>query len=269
MPASLLRLSPLLLVAALAACDDAPRFTQAEPGEALSAGKATVQRSDRNAFSCPRPISRQSGAWTSVSATVSFATLGDRPSTTTARDGLGPLFNTNACQNCHVRDGRGHPPEPNASNAVSMLVRLSIPDQAQYAKEIERLGVVPEPVYGTQLQDMAVPGVAPEGKVRVDYTSETVTFEDGHVVELRRPALQITQLGYGPMHPDTRFSARVAPPMIGLGLLEAIPEAAILANADPDDRNGDGIRGRPNRSGTRRRTRPCSAASAGKPGSPT
>ena len=114
-----------------------------------------------------------------------------------------------------------------------MLVRLSIPDQAQYAKEIERLGVVPEPVYGTQLQDMAVPGVAPEGKVRVDYTSETVTFEDGHVVELRRPALQITQLGYGPMHPDTRFSARVAPPMIGLGLLEAIPEAAILANADP------------------------------------
>lgn len=48
------------------------------------------------------------------------------------------------------------------------------------------------------------------------------------------------------MHPQTMFSARVAPPMIGLGLLEAIPEEAILANADPDDRNGDGIRGRAN-----------------------
>jgi len=35
--------------------------------------------------------------------------------------------------------------------------------------------------------------------------------------------------------------------MIGLGLLEAIPEAAILANADPDDRAVDGISGRPNR----------------------
>ena len=245
---SLLRLSPLLLATALAACDDAPRFTQAEPGEALSGGQATVLRSDRNAFSMP-------SANLSPERRLDFA-VGNSffrnpwviaPATTTARDGLGPLFNTNACQNCHVRDGRGHPPELDDNNAVSMLVRLSIPDQPAYAKEIERLGVMPEPVYGTQLQDMAIPGVAPEGKVRVAYTSQVVTFKDGHQVELRQPELRITQLGYGPMHPDTQFSARVAPPMIGLGLLEAIPEAAILANADPDDRNGDGIRGRPNR----------------------
>ncbi|MFO3722116.1 di-heme oxidoredictase family protein [Pseudomonas sp. HLMP] len=247
MSSSLFRLLPLLLATTLAACDDAPRFTQAEPGEALSGGKATVQRSDRNAFSLPSAnLSPERRLDFSVGNSFFRNPWVIAPSTTTARDGLGPLFNTNACQNCHVRDGRGHPPEPDARNAVSMLVRLSIPDQPQYAKEIERLGVVPEPVYGTQLQDMAVPGVAPEGKVRVEYTPETVTFEDGHQVELRRPRLQITQLGYGPMHPDTRFSARVAPPMIGLGLLEAIPEAAILANADPDDGNGDGIRGRPN-----------------------
>ncbi|MBA1198861.1 c-type cytochrome [Pseudomonas plecoglossicida] len=244
---SLLRLSPLLLAAVLVACDDAPRFTQAEPGEALSGGKATVLRSDRQAFSLP-------SANLSPERRLDFA-VGNSffrnpwviaPATTTARDGLGPLFNTNACQNCHVRDGRGHPPELDDSNAVSMLVRLSIPDQPAYAKEIERLGVVPEPVYGTQLQDMAIPGIKPEGKVRVSYSSETVRFADGHTVELRRPQLQITQLGYGPLHPDTRFSARIAPPMIGLGLLEAIPEAAILANADPDDRDGDGIRGRAN-----------------------
>ncbi|MEX5352091.1 di-heme oxidoredictase family protein [Pseudomonas juntendi] len=247
MSASLFRLSPLLLALALAACDDAPRFTQAEPGEALSGGTATVQRSDRNAYSLPSAnLSPERRLDFSVGNSFFRSPWVIAPSTTTARDGLGPLFNTNACQNCHVRDGRGHPPEPDASNAVSMLVRLSIPDQPQYVKEIERLGVVPEPVYGTQLQDMAIPGVAPEGKVRVTYTTETVTFEDGHQVELRRPHLQITQLGYGPMHPDTRFSARVAPPMIGLGLLEAIPEAAILANADPHDRNGDGIRGRAN-----------------------
>jgi CxxC motif-containing protein (DUF1111 family) len=35
--------------------------------------------------------------------------------------------------------------------------------------------------------------------------------------------------------------------MIGLGLLEAIPERTLLALADPDDRDGDGISGRPNR----------------------
>ena len=42
------------------------------------------------------------------------------------------------------------------------------------------------------------------------------------------------------------LSPRVAPQMIGLGLLEAIPAADILAKADPDDADGDGISGRPN-----------------------
>ena len=107
--------------------------------------------------------------------------------------------------------------------------------------------MVPEPVYGGQLQDMSVPGVEPEGKVRIEYDSQSVTLADGTLVELHKPRLLITNLGYGEMHPEVQFSARVAPPMIGLGLLEAIPEAAILANADPDDRDGDGIRGVPNR----------------------
>ncbi|WP_434595876.1 c-type cytochrome [Pseudomonas sp. R4-83] len=248
MPSLPLRLSALLLALGLSACDDAPRFTQAEPGEARSGGAATVRKSDQNAFSLPSanlPPSRRVDF--SVGNSFFRSPWVIAPSTTTARDGLGPLFNTNACQNCHIKDGRGHPPAPNASNAVSMLVRLSIADAPQYAKVIEQLGVVPEPVYGGQLQDMAVPGVAPEGKVRVDYTPVPVRFADGTEVELRKPVLQITQLGYGPMHPDTRFSARVAPPMIGLGLLEAIPEEAILANAAAQAKDNQGINGRPNR----------------------
>ncbi len=108
------------------------------------------------------------------------------PSTTTARDGLGPLFNTNACQNCHIRDGRGHPPSADSDNAVSMLVRLSIPNAPAYAQLIEQQGVVPEPVYGGQLQDMAIPGVVPEGKVRVEYEPVPVRFKDGTEVELRK-----------------------------------------------------------------------------------
>ncbi|WP_131106864.1 di-heme oxidoredictase family protein [Pseudomonas sp. Sample_10] len=248
MPSLPLRLSALFLALGLSACDDAPRFTEAEPGEARSGGSATVRKTDQNAFSLPSanlPPSRR------VDFSVGNSFFRNpwviAPSTTTARDGLGPLFNTNACQGCHIKDGRGHPPEPDASNAVSMLVRLSIPDTPAYAKVIEQLGVVPEPVYGGQFQDMAVPGVAPEGKVRVDYTPVKVQFKDGTEVELRKPSLNITQLNYGPMHPDTRFSARVAPPMIGLGLLEAIPEEAILANAAAQAKAKDGIAGRPNR----------------------
>lgn len=243
-----LRLSLVFLsTLVLTACDDAPRFTQAEPGEALSGGSATVGKSDQNAFSMPSanlsPVRRLDF---SVGNSFFRNPWVIAPSTTTARDGLGPLFNTNACQNCHIKDGRGHPPEPGDSNAVSMLVRLSIPDSAAYAEVIKRNGVVPEPTYGGQLQDMSVPGVAPEGKVRVEYDPLTISFRDGMTVELRQPTLRITQLGYGPMHPYTHASARIAPPMIGLGLLEAIPEAAILANADPDDKNDNGISGRPN-----------------------
>ncbi|AIG02639.1 lipoprotein [Pseudomonas fluorescens] len=248
MPRLLLRLSALLMAVSLSACDDAPppTFTQAEPGEARSGGSTTVRKTDQNAFSLPSanlaPTRRLDF---SVGNSFFRNPWVIAPATTTARDGLGPLFNTNACQNCHIKDGRGHPPLPQASNAVSMLVRLSIPDSPPYAKVIEQLGIVPEPVYGGQLQDMAVPGVVPEGKVRVDYTPVNVTFKDGTVVELRKPSLQITQLGYGPMHPDTRFSARVAPPMIGLGLLEAISDADILQNASKHpDKNG--VLGRPN-----------------------
>ncbi|MGH8426104.1 MAG: di-heme oxidoredictase family protein, partial [Pseudomonas fluorescens] len=248
MSRSPLRLSALLMALSLSACDDAPRFTQAEPGEARSGGSATVRKTDQNSFSLPSanlPPSRR------VDFSVGNSFFRNpwviAPSTTTARDGLGPLFNTNACQNCHIKDGRGHPPTPDAQNAVSMLVRLSIPDTPAYANVIEQLGVVPEPVYGGQFQDMSVPGVVPEGKVRVDYTPVPIRFKDGTEVELRKPTLQITQLGYGPMHPDTRFSARVAPPMIGLGLLEAIPDEAILANAETQAKDKNGIAGRPNR----------------------
>lgn len=247
MPSLPLRLSALLLALGLSACDDAPRFTKAEPGEARSGGAATVRKTDQNAFSLPSanlPPSRRVDF--SVGNSFFRSPWVIAPSTTTARDGLGPLFNTNACQNCHIKDGRGHPPTPDAANAVSMLVRLSIPDTPEYARLIEQVGVVPEPVYGGQFQDMSVPGVAPEGKVRVDYTPVPVRFKDGTEVELRKPVLQITQLGYGPMHPDTRFSARVAPPMIGLGLLEAIPEEAILANAAAQAKEKNGINGRPN-----------------------
>jgi len=249
MPSPLHCLFSLLLVLGLGACDgQSPDFSRPEPGEALSAGSATVRRSDRDAFAQPSanltPAQRLEFAVGNSFFRKPWVTA---PASTTARDGLGPLFNTNACQNCHLRGGRGHPPEARADSAVSLLVRLSLPETPATAPLAERLGVVPEPLYGTQLQSMAVPGAVPEARVRLSYDSHRLRFSDGFEVALRRPRLQLDRLGYGPLHPDTRFSLRIAPPMIGLGLLEAIPEAAILANADPDDADGDGISGRPNR----------------------
>ncbi len=243
------RLFPLLALA-LAACDnvETPTFSQPEPGEALSGGSTTVMKFDQNAYSMPSanlaPMRRLDF---SVGNSFFRNPWVIAPASTTARDGLGPLLNTNACQNCHIKDGRGHPPAPDATSAVSMLVRLSIPAGPEHAEVVRERGIAPEPSYGGQLQDMAIPGVAPEGKVRLRYSTEQVRFADGSEVELRRPEIELNDLAYGDMHPETRMSLRIAPPMIGLGLLEAIPEEALLANADPDDRNGDGISGRPNR----------------------
>ena len=170
------------------------------------------------------------------------------PSSTTARDGLGPLFNTNGCQNCHIRDGRGHAPMDENDNAVSMLIRLSIAPKTPAQQEQQRLhGPIPEPNYGGQLQDFAIPGVEPEGQIKVQWQNQTYTYPDGSETQLRKPTFDIVKLGYGDFHPDLQTSARIAPAMIGLGLLELISETDLLANEDVDDHDQDGISGRANR----------------------
>lgn len=173
------------------------------------------------------------------------------PSSTTASDGLGPLYNARSCMQCHVRDGRGHTPEGNwpQDNAVSMFLRLSIPPQTMSQRQAiqeGRLGAVPDPMYGGQLQDFAVTGLEAEGRMHVSYTESTVELSGGQQVSLRSPEYQITDLGYGPTHPDLMISPRIAPAMIGLGLLENISETDILALSDPEDSNNDGISGRTN-----------------------
>ncbi|MFB9978881.1 di-heme oxidoredictase family protein [Mesorhizobium kowhaii] len=170
------------------------------------------------------------------------------PSSTQASDGLGPLFNERACQNCHLKDGRGRPPQGDAGT-TSMFLRLA--REASSAEEKaaladHRLLNLPDPVYGTQLQELAVPGLRGEGRMHVDYQERQVTLADGTVISLRKPSYSVVDPSYGPLDPRTTLSPRLTPPMIGLGLIEQIAPADILAHADPDDRNGDGISGRPN-----------------------
>ena len=102
----------------------------------------------------------------------------------------------------------------------------------------------PDPVYGGQLQDLAVPGLAGEGRMAIAYEEIPVTLGDGTKVSLRKPSYSVEKPGYGPLDPGTTLSPRVTPQMIGLGLVEQIHPADILANADPDDRDGDGISGK-------------------------
>ncbi|MDC5806945.1 c-type cytochrome [Vibrio europaeus] len=213
-----------------------------------SGGGTSVKKEGANAFSLPAgnlPMSKRLDF--SVGNSFFRNPWVQAPASTDARDGLGPLFNTNGCQNCHIKDGRGHPPEEGDIHAVSMLVRLSIPAMTpEQKKAFIKDGVIPEPTYGGQLQDFALQDQTPEGTIEITYSDVPVTFADGTVVTLRKPDLSITNLGYGEMHPDTQMSARVAPPMIGLGLLESIPDETLKAWADEQDKNSDGISGKVN-----------------------
>ncbi len=173
------------------------------------------------------------------------------PTRTKAADGLGPLFNSRACNGCHIRNGRGHPVDENdpSAGATSMLLRLSIPPQTadQLRDHLDgKLANVPDPVYGGQFQDFSVPGIDAEGRVKVTFDNFDVALAGGEIVTLRKPRYEMTDLAYGPLHPDIMVSPRLAPAMIGLGLLEAIPDDVLLAASDPQDANGDGISGRVN-----------------------
>lgn len=225
-------------------------FDAPEPFEARPAGAATVPaRAGDDAFSRP-------SANIGFEAELDFRTGNglfrklwvSAPSSTRASDGLGPLYNARSCQMCHVRDGRGHPPEAEGAPPVSLVLRLMRPggDAGGMAAVDGFTATAADPVYGRQLQPFGVPGQRGEYRLRLRYDEIPVPLAGGEVAQLRAPRYDIADPGYGPLHPETRISPRVAPQMIGLGLLEAIPAADILAHADEGDADGDGISGRAN-----------------------
>ena len=166
------------------------------------------------------------------------------PASTDSRDGLGALFNVAACQSCHVKDGRGHAPMTSDDDADSLLIRLAMPattDEQRQQLQNSLIEKVVHPMYGGQLQDRGIQGVPAEARIAVQWTDKPVTFADGHIEKLRAPTFNLTKPGYGAFDDDLMVSPRVALPMIGLGLLEQIPDEAIKKQAvDNKNRtNGD------------------------------
>lgn len=222
-------------------------FGAPERFEEKSAGAATVRaRKDRDAFSQPSAnMAFEKELEFKVGNGLFKKIWVSSPASTKASDGLGPLYNARSCQRCHIKDGRGHPPETNDENAVSMFLRISVPGGETHGIPGYH-ATQAHPVYGGQMQDFALAGMATEYRLSVAYEEIEVALSDGETATLRAPTYQVAQPGYGPLGEDAMLSPRVAPQMIGLGLLEAIPAQDILAAADPEDENGDGISGRPN-----------------------
>lgn len=247
----------LLVFCATQSLAATPHSIQRTP---MTGGAGSVAQFDHNAYSLPLGNLPMTGRLDfSVGNSFFRNPWVVAPASTDARDGLGPLINTNSCQGCHIKDGRGHPPAE-GERAVSLFLRLSMPtpsDDAQAQQDntadiVRRTGALPVPGYGRQLQNAAIAGATPEADLVIDYRSRDISLKGGETVTLRVPEYRIENPAYGELPAELLTSPRVAPPMIGLGLLEAVADADILAAADSDDENADGISGRANRVWDRR-----------------
>ena len=213
----------------------------AEDGEEFSGGETTVFDQSVNAFALPAPkLSSHDELLFFVGNSFFNQNWVQSPSSTTTRDGLGPYFNSRSCSGCHFKDGRGQPQASIGQLSQGLIIRLSVAGKGPHGEP------VPESNYGLQFQEQAIDGVNREGRYELIWQEIAGNYPDGTSYILRKPEINFTELNYGNLNDQIMISPRVAPQMIGLGLLEAISENTILKFADENDTNGDGISGRPN-----------------------
>jgi CxxC motif-containing protein (DUF1111 family) len=197
-------------------------------GTPLKAGPFSVEDRTFNAFGHPYPsVTVEENRLFHVGNSIFRDNWVRAPSTTKVRDGLGPTFNANTCSACHELDGRGEGAAKLGFPSASLLFR------------IENI-----PGYGGQLNPLSIDGVPPEVVPNVEHALVPGLYADGTPYELRRPIYTFSQWLYGAPPATSRISPRVGQQVIGVGLLERIPADEIEAQADPDDKNQDGISGR-------------------------
>jgi CxxC motif-containing protein (DUF1111 family) len=234
--------------ACLAAVGAVAAIEQLAPA-ALSAGDFTLARFDQGAFEQPAAVLDYKQTQRFLRGRhhfnqnwVQFPSIG-------GDWGLGPTFITDRCTGCHVRGGRGDVPKSPDEAPLGLLVRISVPGEDAHG------GPKPHPHYGDQIQNQGLMGqgrdatflgerVPQEADVFVEWDEHSVTLDDGEVVRLRKPRLRWTKLWFGPLGEDTMVSLRLAQPVFGLGLLEAVSEQAILELAQRQ--KALGFNGRPN-----------------------
>ena len=132
---------------------------------------------------------------------------------------LGPHYVNNSCNACHFKNGRAIPPPPGGA-------------MNQYVVKIQNSDGAADNQFGHVLQPARTSGTGEPGVNLASWVEA-----DG----LRKP-----EYSFSGERPE-KYSVRISPQLLGVGLLEAIPEQAILAYEDPDDLDGDGISGRANR----------------------
>ncbi|MEO5643013.1 MAG: di-heme oxidoredictase family protein [Bacteroidia bacterium] len=215
-----------------------PEITEPEAyNELYAGGSQTVFDQGSGAFSHEFPVmSQYTGTMHGIGDGAFESPFVTAPAP--LRGGVGPVYNNVSCINCHIADGRGKPPEA-AEQMLSMLIRISIPGAGPHGEP----NAVPG--FGGQLQPRSTIGTQPEADVVITHSTINGNFADGMPYTLRAPFYAL-QNPYIPLPAGVMLSPRIAPPVFGLGLLEAVSEETILGFADPNDADGNGISGKPN-----------------------
>ena len=185
----------VLLAAALPFA--ASTFASVErPAERPAAG-ATVPESSRAAFTQHIPDLTDAQLETFALGNRIFSTSWvAAPASVELFDGLGPYFSRRSCSACHLRDGRSRPPSGVEDDAGALVIGLG--------REDGDGGIAPDPIYGEQLSEHALPGLAREGHVAVLWVEEPFRFPDGERASLRHPEYEVRDLGYGQLAAGTR-----------------------------------------------------------------
>ena len=159
---------------------------------------------------------------------------------------VGPHFSATSCAGCHVADGRGSAYGLRHEPQVGFPLRFVDAAPALVFK-LEAAGALRDGPYGAQVTRRAVAGTVAGGQPQLAYTALRGHFGDGTAYVLRQPVYRVRQPGYGPLAATVVLSPRLAPQMIGLGLLDAIPEDDIVQAAGNQAQDGGAVRGQVSR----------------------
>ncbi|WP_233993474.1 di-heme oxidoredictase family protein [Salinibacter altiplanensis] len=191
-------------------------------------GQTTVESATANAFTFPAPNLTGSAVDKHAAGDAEFeATFVSAPAA--VNGGVGPIFSNTSCEACHPANGRSQ----------QVLAHISAPGADARG--------VPQPVqgFGTTLEERAIFGHENEADLNVAYRDSTVRLSGGETVTLRVPSYRVED-AYRPFPSDAQVSPRAALPVIGLGLLEAVPASVLRRWADEQARDDDAVDGEVN-----------------------